>query len=211
MGMNMKQPSPFRRELDYTLGLDLGQSIDPSAIAIVERYLYADEPAVYSVRHLERLPLGMDYPAQVAYIGELLRREPLSNEKTQLIIDHSGVGRPVFDIFVKAGLRPRGLVITAGQDAKRTDTGWSVSKLQLISRLQAELHQGRLRISDKLTDAPALLRDLQDFRVSFSSTGNAIFGARVGKHDDLVLALAIAVWQSTQGANRMKVRRVIGF
>ncbi len=36
--------------------------------------------------------------------------------------------------------------------------------------------------------------ELQDFRATISKAGYASFGARVGKHDDLALALAIACW-----------------
>jgi hypothetical protein len=42
------------------------------------------------------------------------------------------------------------------------------------------------------------VRELQDFRVHFTGGGRMQFGAREGKHDDLVLALAIAVWNATQ-------------
>jgi|SRR5699024_2155627 len=190
----------------FSVGVDLGQTHDPSAIAIVKyrEWLEADENDFIvkreqlSVPHLERLPLGTTYPGQVAYVGDLLRREPLASAPTSLVIDHTGVGRPVFDLFAQAGLRPKGLIITGGDKARTTGTGYSVAKLQLISRLQAHLHQEKLRISTKLKDAQALAKELQDFRVNMTSAGNAIFGARIGAHDDLVLALAIAVWDITQ-------------
>ena len=41
-------------------GLDIGQRVDPSAIALAE----ADgDPTAFTVRYLERLPLGTPYPA----------------------------------------------------------------------------------------------------------------------------------------------------
>lgn len=189
--------------VSYTVGVDLGQTHDPTAIAIVQHKEWLDHETGekqnrLTVPHLERLPLGTTYPAQVAYVGELLRREPLASAPTTLVIDHTGVGRPVFDLFTSAGLRPRGLIITGGDKAKRTGTGYTVAKLQLISRLQAHLHQEKLRISTKLKDADALAKELQDFRVNVTSAGNAVFAARIGAHDDLVLALAIAVWDTTQ-------------
>jgi len=51
-----------------------------------------------------------------------------------------------------------------------------------------------LTIEPELTDAAALVRELQDFRVSYSTTGNAIFSAREGAHDDLVLAASLAIF-----------------
>ncbi|MEO7050150.1 MAG: hypothetical protein ABI128_00650 [Rhodanobacter sp.] len=46
---------------------------------IVARLALRLPPTVYRIRHLERLKLGTTYPAQVAYVQELLRREPLAS------------------------------------------------------------------------------------------------------------------------------------
>jgi len=69
-----------------------------------------------------------------------------------------------------------------------------VPKGELVSKLQALLHSGDLRIANSLPDAAVLARELQDFRVRFTEAGNATFNAREGAHDDLVLALALAVF-----------------
>jgi hypothetical protein len=45
-----------------------------------------------------------------------------------------------------------------------------------------------------LDEAQALAWELQDFRATASESGNCRFGARSGRHDDLVLALAIGAW-----------------
>lgn len=69
-----------------------------------------------------------------------------------------------------------------------------MAKLQLVSRLQAMLHSGQLGIAADLPDLAALKAELQNFRVNFTAIGNMTFAARVGTHDDLVLAVAIALW-----------------
>ena len=74
-----------------------------------------------------------------------------------------------------------------------------VPKLDLVSRLQALLHEGRLKIHKDLAEADTLVRELQDFRCEFTAAGHLTFNARSGKHDDLVLALAIAVWRAADG------------
>ena len=74
-----------------------------------------------------------------------------------------------------------------------------VPKLDLVSRLQALLHEGRLKIHKDLAEAETLVRELQDFRCEFTAAGHLTFNARSGKHDDLVLALAIAVWRAADG------------
>lgn len=67
-----------------------------------------------------------------------------------------------------------------------------------MSKLQAQLHTGSLKVAAGIPDAPALLREMQDFRVTFTSAGNAVFNARQGAHDDLVLAVAMAVFGASQ-------------
>jgi hypothetical protein len=113
-----------------------------------------------------------------------------------VLVDYTGVGRPVFDMFAgrHALRRAQGVVITGGRDTTKHGAGWSVPKGELVSKLQALLHSGHLRIAASLPDAPVLLRELQDFRVRFTDAGNATFNAREGAHDDLVLALALAVF-----------------
>jgi len=68
----------------------------------------------------------------------------------------------------------------------------------LVSWVQTLLHTGQLKVAAGMADAPALLRELQDFRVTFTSLGNAIFNARQGAHDDLVFAVSLAVFGAAQ-------------
>jgi len=152
---------------------------------------------LFQIGHLERLPLGTPYPAIVAHVGRLLAKLP--GGRPELVIDHTGVGRPVFDMFVYSGIYPLGVVITAGTAETHEGGFCSVPKLTLVSRLQALLHEGRLKIQRELGEAETLVRELQDFRVDYTAAGHLTFNARSGKHDDLVLALAIAVWKAHGG------------
>jgi len=76
-----------------------------------------------------------------------------------------------------------------------------------FTTVQAELHSGRLKVNEDLKDGPILKSELQDFQVSITPSGNATFSARVGAHDDLVLALAISLWRAVN-AHGEKVQRV---
>src|SRR5260370_40051172 len=102
-------------------------------------------------------------------------------------------------MFVYSGISPLGVLITAGNSETRGCPVYSVSKLTLVSRLQALLHEGRLKILRELAEAETLVRELQDFRVECSPTGHLTFNARAGKYDALVLALAIAAWRAYAG------------
>jgi Terminase RNaseH-like domain len=181
----------------YVIGADLGQSKDPTAIAVIQRVKMQGDDAIYRVGHIERLPLHTTYPAVVTYVGRLINRLSWHQEyEPELVIDFTGVGRPVFEMFRGKGYRPIGVTITAGNAESNDGPIWSVPKLTLISTVQALLHAGRLKIQRSLPDVDALIEELQDFRAEVTDSGYWRFGARAGRHDDLVLALAIALWRS---------------
>jgi hypothetical protein len=179
----------------YTIGADLGQSHDPTAIAVVRRLDDRASKPIFQVGHLERLPLGTSYPNVVSHVTNMLGRPQLRG-KAELVIDFTGVGRPVFEMFIGRGVSPIGVTITAGEAISHEGLVWRVPKIILISRIQALLHDGRLKIHKDLPDAAALVAELQDFRADVTDSGYWKFGARAGKHDDLVLALAIALWRA---------------
>jgi hypothetical protein len=151
------------------------------------------ENAIFQVGHLERVPLGTTYPAIVHHVGRLLARLP---EDTELVIDYTGVGRPVFDLFRYSRIFPVGLLITSGVVEATVDGIAHVPKLALISRLQSLLHEGRLKIQKDLPEAKTLINELMDFRVQYTAAGHLTFNAREGRHDDLVLSLAIACYRA---------------
>jgi hypothetical protein len=154
------------------------------------------DASVFRCGHLERIPLGTSYVGIVQHVARLLARLPSGAE---LAIDFTGVGRPVADMFSAAGLSPTLVLITGGTSETYDGGIVGVPKLSLVSRLQALLHEGRLKIHKDLAEAPELVRELQDFRVEFTAAGSITFNARTGRHDDLVLALAIATWRAYGG------------
>lgn len=219
----------------FILSVDLGQTIDPTAVAVLEVTTRRDAVDAYystpeplpdaivppldwfytgvgasgnlkhpnhsvriDVRHLERLPLRTNYVDVVDHVRKLLSRPPLSFPRAELVLDQTGVGRPVVDMFRRKGLRPIGVTITGGANNETTrGDDCVVSKLLLVSRMQAMLHSGELRIAKELPDARTLGLEMQDFRANISETGIARFGAREGSHDDLVLAVAIGAWRAS--------------
>lgn len=208
----------------HTLGVDLGQQHDPTALSVIERYTVNDgtpdrpqERHAFAVRYLERLPLGTTYPKQVEHVQAVLGRlerdhhqQPRTDAPT-LVIDQTGVGRPVLDMFRAAGMRPEGVTITAGEGESRHGNDWRVAKLTLVSRLQAMLHAGELKIARDLPETQALVKELQDFRATFTNAGNAVFNAREGAHDDLVLSVAIALWWTARPQPVSARRKTKGF
>jgi hypothetical protein len=124
----------------------------------------------------------------------LMSRKPIAG-RCELIVDETGVGRAVADIFDTTGLKPTRVSITAGTDQTRHGMrGWHVAKQILISTLDARLHTGELRFAEKLLEADAMAEELKDFRRKVSTAGRYAYEARVGQHDDLFLAVSLALW-----------------
>ena len=85
----------------------------------------AQPPPIFQVGHLERVPLGTPYPGIVAHVGRLLTKLPGHPE---LVIDFTGAGRPVFDMFVYSGISPAGILITGGTAETRDGPTCSVGQ-----------------------------------------------------------------------------------
>lgn len=185
----------------FYFGLDLGQTQDPTASIILDAHGEGDTRA-YDVRHIEQYKLGTSYPRIVESVGDLLDREPLADDCT-LIIDHTGVGRPIYDMFVDVKRQPIGITITGGTTWHReTPRQWHVAKILLVGIVQKFLQSGRLRIGAKLLHASTLQKELRDFRVKISKAANETYESREGAHDDIVLALAIALFVAEYPAPR---------
>jgi hypothetical protein len=191
--------------MDAVLGLDLGQAADFSALAtltfaveaIAREAKTARTPAwnaAYACRTLKRWPLGTTYPTIVAQVVAFIRR--CAWKKAFLVVDATGVGRPVVDQLRQVGV-PAVIVpvtITGGRRAKAADDGYCVPKKILTETLRTLLQQRRLQFAATLPEAPALVRELQRHCVSITSARHETFGAASGEHDDLVLALELATW-----------------
>jgi len=190
----------------FFIGLDLGQSHDFTAIAVLQRAVLKGDfdPAVWAcrkqvqlqLRHLERVPIGTPYPDVVQRVVEIVS-SPLLTGPVHLAVDNTGVGAAVMDLLraaqPKAALLP--VTITSGDSQNIFHNTHRVPKRDLVVGLQVLLQRGGLRIAADLQDAPTLLTELMAMQVKISTAGNEQFGAwREGTHDDLVLAVALACW-----------------
>ncbi len=206
------------------LGLDLGQRHDPAAIAILQRTVEPtghfnhvtwdhDRELHYRLCHTERLALGTPYIEIVSRIRHLLDRlsAPLPGIHSYagtpplrtLVVDASGVGRPVVELIRKFGLggAPSQLnarrvsivpvTITASGEPHCDATGdeW-VSRRDLITNLRILLEKRLLKISARIHDRQALLKEFVQLQDRSGS-----------HHDDLVMATALACWRATRRLN----------
>jgi hypothetical protein len=186
---------------DYLVGLDLGQTTDFTALSVLERSAPGrpGDETIYWLRHLQRVHLGTSYTAIIELVAKLLGTAPLAGCST-LVVDETGLGRPVVDMLrtVSAPIIP--ITITAGKTVSATDHGgYHVPKKQLVTCLQLLLQNHRLRIPASLPDAKLLTRELLNFQVKITPAANEVFGACRQGHDDLVLAVALACWFAERG------------
>jgi hypothetical protein len=195
--MNYYNDEPlFHPAPKYTLGLDLGQTKDYTALCVLERHGEA-EKAIFQARHLERFALGTPYPAIVAAVADMLKQPPLSSGTPRLAVDETGVGAPVVDLFRQARLNAvlHPIHITGGSTVNRDRGVEYVPKRNLVSVVQVALQTDKLKIAEALPEAGTLVRELQDFQVKITEAANDTYGAwREGAHDDLVLGVALALY-----------------
>jgi hypothetical protein len=190
----------------YYVGLDLGQSRDHTAIAVVQRaelkggwdgVAYAwKKVAALRLRYLERMPLGITYPEMVDRVREVVEHRELAGRCT-LVVDGTGVGRPVVDLLHDARFGCNILPVTiTGGDAETSIHGYyGVPKRDLITNLQVLLQQKKLQVAADLEHGPLLVKEMSEMQVRITPAGRELYGTwREGQHDDLTFAVALACW-----------------
>ena len=184
----------------YYIGLDLGQANDYTALSVLEELNNDNGERSYAIRHLERYR-NIPYPQVVDRVIEL-QQGPVLQGNAELVIDQTGLGRPVSDLFRERGVAHKAVTITGGDQESRTDDGFvfRVPKRALISGLQILSQSGRLKVAEGLELADVFRSELGNFRVKVSiATGHDSYEAwRAGDHDDLVLSVALAVWGASK-------------
>lgn len=190
-------------DVRHFVGLDLGPPTEPTAVAVLERRRLrpggeALPPPAYALRHLERFPPGTQYPDVVAATRELLRMPPLRG--AWLLADATAVGWAVQEL-VCDGLRGRvtalySPVVLSGGGAVEAGArgGIAVPKADVVGTLQVLLQTRRLAVPAALAHADELARGLAVYRPRLPLAGSDAMAWRDGRHDDLVLAVALAAW-----------------
>jgi hypothetical protein len=182
----------------YVLGLDVGPPGEPTGFAILESPALDQAPIEYEyhLRHVERFPPGTPYPAIIGMVAERVKTAGLTS--SPLAVDLTAVGRQFLEQCWKAraGLHVRAIFVTAGLSVLKADDGTDlVPKRDLVVALQLALQSRRLKIAPELPQADLLTTELAAFRLRKVSLGElSMVEWREGHHDDLVFAVALAVW-----------------
>ncbi len=207
--------------MPFTVGLDLGQSADYSALSVVQTT--AGPEKALQLRHLERYPLRTPYPDIAEKVAALMRDPCLSPDEydpsrrrhfqkaPELVVDNTGVGVAVTDLLDKLGLNFVPVTITGGDAAHRSGRAWRIPKRDLVAALEVPFHTGSLKVAEGLDLWPALKGELLTFRrkINLKTAHDSYEHWRESDHDDLVLATALACWQATRrrGQNKLRIIR----
>jgi hypothetical protein len=210
--------------MPFHVGLDLGQSADYTALAVVHsvhtRTPDGQAAKRLHLRHLERYPLKKPYPEIAEKVAALVRDEKLSpteydpsrgrysSQPPALTVDNTGVGVAVTDLLKGKGLKFTPVTITGGDVAHKTGRNWRVPKRDLVAALEVPFHTGELKVAEGLTLWPVLREELLNFRrkINLKTAHDSYEHWRESDHDDLVLATALACWRATR---RRAVLRVV--
>lgn len=212
---------------DTLIGLDLGKVGDPTALAVLRRHLIQGSDNLPVRGSMSRAIYGytcgmlkrwkdISYPDVVKEVTRTIL--DLNVGKPRLVIDGTGVGSAVVDMFLHAGVPADVIPITiTGGSTWRTDRwpggrcrAYWVAKTEIVSHLQAALQQRRLWVKPDQPDAPVLKKELAEFRVKVTKAANETYEAREGEHDDLVLAVAMPVWVGASPYTHFRTEPVNG-
>jgi hypothetical protein len=191
-------------ESEWYGGLDLGQKRDYSALALLERArIWTDErdPVTYAwrtrtryaLRYVERIPLGTDYVEVARRVCGVAGRREIA--PLRLAVDATGVGLAVVDLLrrsgdagFRSGLAP--VVITGGSRARYERESYYVPRKDLLDLPVVMLERRQLVFAADLPGRRELEGELRGMGVSSAGAGAGAV------HDDLVMALALAVWRA---------------
>jgi hypothetical protein len=210
------------------VGIDVGQIHDPTAIAVSEvsqldtgklrfgpnpkparldtttnlwipaQDIYPVMVSEYTVRHIRRLPLGTSYPDVALHIADMLCSPLFAGRSVRVLIDVTGVGRPVYDDLQKE-IRLRKEIqrvmlkpITFSHGEKYNRSTGVLAKAFLVSRLQSLLQGGHVH-GPPTPEMKATIEELKVYEIKVSDDGKDTYGGAIGKHDDLATALGLSV------------------
>jgi hypothetical protein len=203
---------PFDERPVVVLGLDLGQTRNHTAIAVVESRFIRATPweflASASRAHagywdhkviaLERLDLDTSYVDVAHWVKDYLDRIFYPCHK-HLVMDGTGVGTAVRDMFRSLNLQNTNLVpvtITgstqAGWRPASAGTGGGIvtSRTEILTKLLTSIEQEQFTINKDCRERETLFHELVNLKLS----GKPESSSTSGGQDDLAMALSLALY-----------------
>jgi len=172
---------------EYVLGTDLAKHQDWTVIIVADKQ---GGQVVYFDR-FQRESWGL-------VRGKIVATAKRYNN-AEVIPDSTGVGDPITEDLERAGCR-------VYRDGDRPGYVFTArSKEQLIENLIVTMTNRGI----KYPHIPKLIDEMKEFERTESKAGNIQYSAPQGKHDDCVIALALACWGLASGASCLSMRNIL--
>jgi hypothetical protein len=198
-------PSETGPDRDFLVGLSVGQGLQPTGVAVLER-LPPEPPTTgrrYACRYLRRfLAPATAYPVLVANLTTMLRNTPLAGN--DLVVE-AGPGVQAVVAYLRkhhlpARIRP--VEVKASAEDGCVDGIWNVAKASVIETTRQVLQEDRLVFDDRMPpevvastpSAQTIYQALWAYPFNKTPAANHAFASRDGADDDLILAVALACW-----------------
>jgi hypothetical protein len=188
------------------LGVDVGQRQEPSGLCAVEVQQRKENGGRlryhYVVRFLEQIGAGARFPEIAGRVGELAAAlDRQTGSCPEVYVDATGLGQPVISLFDGELHCARVQPVYFNHGDRRLVEGLEVrlGKAWLVTRLQTLLQADQLHLPWTAV-AKDLARELNDYQIRVEPGASELAGAfRVGRYDDLVTALGLAVQEDPVG------------
>ena len=181
---DMETAKPEQLKGQFYAGLDLGKQIDYSVLAIVQRF----EGGELKLVHKRQLPLGTNYPQVIGYVA----RASQIFHFERINVDKGGIGDAIVDELRKANIYGvEGIFFT------------DVEKENMLNTLKLFMEKRMLKIT---ADDKALIAQINEQQYEYLQPKTAQerihlkFWHPQGKHDDQLMALALACRAASRAA-----------
>jgi PBSX family phage terminase large subunit len=173
-------PMIYVPEFEYSLGADLGRSIDNTVLTVINKQLKR-------LDYFERME--SENRTSWAYQKEKILAVSRKYGNCQANIDSTGVGDPIVEDLQRMGCN----IFYNQSDGSKETPGvkfTNVSKENLVEKLKVAVELELITIPN----IPVLIRELTRFQCITLPSGRHRYQAPNGEHDDCVFSLALAVW-----------------
>lgn len=210
----------FNGLISFHLGADLGKQADYTAVCFLQKRTPLGRgnrvtgETTYEVLTIKRFPLKTSYVSIVKAISDRLKYPPFDSFQdnlgktypvkipTYLSFDQTGVGQSVSELLRNDSFLDKRLErlypinITGGREPSEGNDSLNIPKRDLIMATLIAFEKGHLKFAGDMPELETLTEELQNFEMRFTTKGNDTYSAKGSNHDDLVLALSLAVWSA---------------
>jgi len=156
----------------YVMGVDLAKTEDFSVLVVMDA--------------LTREVVAFERFSEIQWTEQKLRIQRLAHQYNNalVVIDATGIGDPIVEDLQNANIS---LYYEGDKPGYKFTND---SKMRLIEQLALSIEQRLITFPN----IEVLVEELRQFTYQINSGGKIIYSAPEGKHDDCVIALALANW-----------------